>query len=157
LNFLLSGSPAITEKVKPYLNYGGAAAIWEFGEKVAAANVAKLCNNFLIASVIESMAEAMQLAERSGLDKQKWVEMITGSLFNAPVYHTYSDVLLKEAYQPAQFYLRLGLKDINLALEQAAQVKTPMPLAEQLKRQMESCIAQGLGEYDWAAMALALK
>jgi 3-hydroxyisobutyrate dehydrogenase-like beta-hydroxyacid dehydrogenase len=157
LNFLLSGDPNITEKVKPFLNYGGAAAIWEFGEMVAAANVAKLCNNFLIASAIESMAEAMQLAERSGLDKQKWVEMITRSLFNAPVFHTYSEVLLKEAYQPAQFYLHLGLKDINLTLEQAAQVKTSMPLAEQLKKQLESCIALGLGEYDWAAVSLALK
>jgi 3-hydroxyisobutyrate dehydrogenase-like beta-hydroxyacid dehydrogenase len=157
LNFLLSGDPAITEKVKPYLNYGGATAIWEFGEKVAAANVVKLCNNFLIASAIESLAEAMQLAELSGLDKQKWVEMITQSLFNAPVFHTYSEVLLKEAYQPAQFSLLLGLKDINLVLDQAVLVRTPMPVAEQLKKQMEACVARGWGEYDWAAMALALQ
>ena len=157
LNFLVSGDPVVVEKTKPYLFRGGAEAIWEFGEKVSDANVAKLCNNFLAVSVIESIAEAMQLAGKSGLDKQQWINMITNSLFNAPIYRTYSDVLLKEAYLPAHFYLRLGLKDVNLALQQAAKVQAPMPVGEQLKKQMDSCVAKGWGEYDWTALALALK
>ena len=157
LNFLVSGDIAAVEKVKPYLLYGGAEAVWEFGERASAANVAKLCNNFLLVSAIESMAEAMQLAEKSGLDKEQWTNMITNSLFNAPVYHTYSDVLLKETYLPAQFYLRHGLKDVNLALQQAAKVGTPMPVGGQLKKQLDSCVAKGWGEYDWTAIALALR
>jgi 3-hydroxyisobutyrate dehydrogenase-like beta-hydroxyacid dehydrogenase len=102
------------------------------------------------------MAEAIRLAEKSGLEKQQWIHMITNSLFNAPVYRTYSELLLNETYLPAQFYLKLGLKDINLALQQAEKAGTPMPVGEQLKKQMETGVEKGYGEYDQTAIALAL-
>jgi 3-hydroxyisobutyrate dehydrogenase-like beta-hydroxyacid dehydrogenase len=156
LNFLVSGNPNAVQKIKPYLLQAGGEGIWEFGEKASSANVAKLCNNFLIISAIESMAEAMRLAEKSGLEKQQWINMITNSLFSAPIYRTYSELLLNGTYLPAQFYLKLGLKDINLALRQAANVETPMPVGEQLKKQMDASIAKGYGEYDQTAIALAL-
>jgi 3-hydroxyisobutyrate dehydrogenase-like beta-hydroxyacid dehydrogenase len=156
LNFLVSGNPDAVQKIKPYLLQAGGEGIWEFGEKASLANVAKLCNNFLIISAIESMAEAMRLADKSGLDKQQWINMITKSLFSAPIYRTYSELLLNETYLPAQFYLKLGLKDINLALQQAAKIETPMPVGEQLKKQMSTSIARGYGEYDQTAIALAL-
>lgn len=156
LNFLVSGNADAIQKIKPYLLQAGGERIWEFGEGASLANVAKVCNNFLIISAIESMAEAMRLAEKSGLDKQEWINMITNSLFSAPIYRTYSELLLNETYLPAQFYLKLGLKDINLALQQAAKVKTPMPVGEQLKQQMNTSIGKGYGEYDQTAIALAL-
>jgi 3-hydroxyisobutyrate dehydrogenase-like beta-hydroxyacid dehydrogenase len=157
LNFLVSGNANAVQKIKPYLLQAGGEAIWEFGENASLANVVKLCNNFLIISAIESMAEAMRLAEKSGVDKQQWINMITNSLFSAPIYRTYSELLLNETYLPAQFYLKHGLKDINLALQQAAKVETAMPVGEQLKNQMNTSIAKGYGEYDQTAIALALE
>jgi len=156
LNFLVSGNSDAVQKIKPFLLQAGGEGIWEFGEKASLANVAKLCNNFLIISAIESMAEAIRLAEKSGLDKQQWINMITNSLFSAPIYRTYSELLLNETYLPAQFYLKLGLKDINLALQQASNVQTPMPVGEQLKKQINTSIEKGYGEYDQTAIALAL-
>ncbi|HVZ55204.1 MAG TPA: NAD(P)-dependent oxidoreductase [Chitinophagaceae bacterium] len=156
LLFLASGPAAAVATVKPYLLQCGALGVWEFGEEVGAANVAKLCNNYLIASAIESMAEALRLARKSGLDTQQWMNMITQTLFNAPVYINYGNLLMKEVYEPASFYLRLGLKDVNLVLEQASTAGTPMPVAEQLKRQLDTCMAMGLGEQDWTAIARAL-
>lgn len=156
LNFLVSGNSEAIQKIKTYLLQAGGEGIWEFGEKASLANVAKLCNNFLIISAIESMAEAMRLAEKSGLNKQQWINMITNSLFSAPIYRTYSELLLNETYLPAQFYLKLGLKDINLALQQASNVETPMPVGEQLKKQMNASMDKGYAEYDQTAIALAL-
>jgi 3-hydroxyisobutyrate dehydrogenase-like beta-hydroxyacid dehydrogenase len=156
LNFLVSGNPDAVQKIKPYLLQAGGEAVWEFGEKASFAHVAKLCNNFLVISVIECLAEAIRLAEKSGLDKQEWINMNINSLFNAPVYRTYSELLLNETYLPPQFYLKLGLKDINLALQQAEKINTPMPVGEQLKKQMEAGVAKGYGEYDQTAIALAL-
>ena len=157
LNFLVSGNAAAVQNVKPFLTDCGAAGIWEFGEQVAAANVAKLCNNYLIVAAIEAMSEAIELAEKSGIDKQQWANMITQTLFSAPVYINYSKLLLAENYLPAGFFLRLGLKDVNLVLEQARVVEAKMPLADVAKKQFESCIRKGLGEYDWTAVRMALK
>jgi 3-hydroxyisobutyrate dehydrogenase-like beta-hydroxyacid dehydrogenase len=156
LNFLISGDADAVKKVKPYLTWCGAAGIWEFGEKVIAANVAKLCNNFLIVAAIEAMAEAIELAESSGIDKQQWLSMITQTLFNAPVYINYGKLLSNETYLPAGFFLRLGLKDVNLVLQQAGKTGADMPTAELAKKQFETCMAKGLGEYDWTAIRLAL-
>jgi 3-hydroxyisobutyrate dehydrogenase-like beta-hydroxyacid dehydrogenase len=158
LNFLVSGDAALIAMVKPFLTDGGAAGIWEFGSELSAANVAKLCNNFLIVSAIEAMAEGMNLAGKSGLDTTKWYEMITQTLFNAPIYVNYGNMLLKETYkQPGGFALRLGLKDVNLVLQQAETAGTEMPTAQTVKKQMDKCMADGLSESDWTAVAMALK
>ncbi len=67
------------------------------------------------------------------------------------------NILLKEAYQPANFSLRLGLKDVNLVMEQAAETNAPMMFGKALQERLQQCVANGLGEYDWTAIALALK
>ncbi len=157
LNFLVSGEASIIAIIKPFLTDGGAAGIWEFGSEVNAANVAKLCSNFLIISAIEAVAEGINLANKSGIDATKWMNMLTQTLFTSPIYVNYGNILLKEAYQPAGFALRLGLKDVNLVLEQSKEANVPMPTGELLKKQLAACIENGLGDHDWTAIALALK
>jgi len=157
INFLASGDAAIIQIIKPLLTDGGGAGIWEFGAEVSAANVAKLCSNFLIISAIEAMAEAVNLANKSGIDATKWHAMLTQTLFTSPVYVNYGNMLLKEAYTPGGFALRLGLKDVNLVLQQAEKANAKMPTAELAKHQLDACMQQGLSEHDWTAIALALK
>ena len=157
LNFLVSGEKKAIEMIKPLLQDAGGAGVWEFGNEIAAANVAKLCSNFLIVSAIESIAEAINLAKKSGVDAAAWINMITQTLFAAPVYINYSNLLLKEMFQPAGFALRLGLKDVNLVMEQSNEVKAEMPVGKLMQQRLNECVAKGLGDYDWTAMALTLK
>lgn len=157
LNFLVSGEKEIIEKIKPLLQDAGGTAVWEFGNEPAAANVAKLCSNSLIISAIESMAEAINLAKKSGIDAETWMNMITQSVFAAPVYINYGNILIKEKYQPAGFTLRLGLKDINLIMEQSRELDVEMPIGQLMQKRFNEGIANGLGEYDWTALALMLK
>jgi len=157
LNFLVSGEKDTIEKVKPLLHDAGGAAVWEFGDQPAAANVAKLCSNSLIISAIESMAEAIGLAKKSGIDAETWMNMITQSVFAAPVYINYGNILIKEKYQPAGFTLRLGLKDINLVMEQSREKNAEMPIGELMQKRFNEGVANGLGEHDWTAVALMLK
>ena len=157
LNILVSGKQEIVEKIKPLLQDAGAAGIWEFGNEVAAANVAKLCNNSLMVSAIESMAEAINLARKSGIDANTWMNMITQSIFAAPVYINYGNILVKEMYQPAGFTLRLGLKDVNLVMEQSREVNANMPIGQLMQKRFNEGIASGLGDHDWTAVALLLK
>ena len=157
LNFLVSGEQAIIETIKPLLLQAGGVGIWEFGSETSAANVAKLCTNFLIVSAIESMAEGINLAKKSGIDSATWINMITQTMFSAPVYLNYSNILLKEIFQPAGFALKLGLKDVNLVMQQSTEIDAEMPIGRLLQQRLRECVANGLGDYDWTAMALALK
>ena len=157
LNFLVSGDKHAIDIAKPLLQQSGASAIWEFGNEVEAAHVAKLCSNFLVISSIEAIAEGIHLAKKSGIDATKWINMLTQTLFNAPVYINYSNILLKEAYQPPGFSLRLGLKDINLVLEQAMITDAKMPFGKTLNKQLNDSVQNGLGEHDVTALALTLQ
>jgi 3-hydroxyisobutyrate dehydrogenase-like beta-hydroxyacid dehydrogenase len=157
LNYLASGDKEIIQKVRPLLLHAGGANVWEFGEGADAANVAKVCSNFLSAAAIESMAEGSQLAKKSGLDAGSWMSMLTQTLFNSPIYINYSAILLDEIFQPAAFSMRLGLKDANLVLEQASAVQAKMPFGNAIQKQLTDSMKNGLGEYDWTAVALRLK
>lgn len=157
LNFLVSGEHAIIEIIKPLLQQAGGIGIWEFGNEPEAANVAKLCTNFLIVSAIESMAEGINLAQKSGIDSTTWISMITQTLFAAPVYINYSNILLKEIFQPAGFALKLGLKDVNLVIRQSTEVNAQMPIGKLMQQRLNKCVEDGLGDHDWTAVALALK
>jgi 3-hydroxyisobutyrate dehydrogenase-like beta-hydroxyacid dehydrogenase len=157
LNFLVSGNGGVIKKIKPLLEACGAAGIRELGDRIVSANIVKLCSNYMIIAAIQAMAEGIQLAEKSGIDAQEWMGMLTRGLFSAPVYINYGNLLLNKTYQPAAFSLKLGLKDVNLVLQQATTVGAHMPLGELVKRQLNECVSKGLGEYDWTAIALALK
>jgi 3-hydroxyisobutyrate dehydrogenase-like beta-hydroxyacid dehydrogenase len=157
LNFLVSGRKDAIDKIKPLLEDAGGDGVWEFGDDVATANVAKLCNNSLIVSAIESLAEALNLAKKSGIDTHTWMNMITQSIFAAPVYINYGNLLLKETYQPPGFTLRLGLKDVNLVMEQSREVNAEMPIGQLMQKRFNEGIATGLGDHDWTAVAMMLK
>ncbi len=158
LNFLISGEKQAIEIVKPFLYYTGAVGVWEFGDEVSSANIAKLCSNFLIISAIEeAMAEGIQLAKKSGIDANAWMHMMTHTFLNAPVYINYGNIILQEKYLPAGFTLKLGLKDVNLVLGQASAVNAKMPFGNVLHQQFSQSIEKGLQEHDWIAIADVLK
>jgi len=157
LVFLVSGDNHAVETAKTLLQQAGAASVWEMGNEPEAANVAKLCSNLLIVSAIEAMAEGIQLAEKSGIDAAKWMNMLQQTLFNAPIYINYGNILLKKAYQPAGFSLRLGLKDVNLMVSQASSANAKLPFGQLLQKRLKEDVENGLAEHDWTAIALALK
>jgi len=157
INFLISGDSASIQTVKPLLEQAGAAGIWEFGSEVGAANVAKLCSNYLILAAMEAMAESINLAQRSKIDTELWLSMLTQTYFNAPAYINYSKLIVQEAYQPAAFSLRLGLKDMSLVLQQAQSVHAGMPVGQQIQGLLQKSLDEGLGEHDVTAVAQTIK
>lgn len=151
----LSGPTTAKERVKPILEAMG-QGIFDFGEEPGAANVVKLAGNFLLASAIEALAEALALAEKNGVDRMKLTSMLSRTLFDCPAYKTYGEAIAQERYQPAGFQLSLGLKDINLVLQAAADSTMPMPLASLLHDRFLAMVAQGHAHLDWAAVALGV-
>lgn len=152
LNFLVSGDPAIIETVKPLLQDAGGVNAWEFGADHGAANVAKLCSNFLILSSVAAMAEGITLARKSGIDANQWMQMLTQTVFNSLIHNSYGANLLKEAYVPAGFSLAMALKDANLVLQQAQTAGTPMAVGQITQELLQQGVANGLGEQDVVAV-----
>jgi 3-hydroxyisobutyrate dehydrogenase-like beta-hydroxyacid dehydrogenase len=123
------------------------------GERPEAANVVKLSGNFLITSVLESLGEAFALIRKWDIDQQRYLEILTNSLFSAPIYKTYGPIIAAQRYEPAGFKLSLGLKDVRLALEAAEAKDMPMPIASLVRDHFLAAIAQGDGDADWSALA----
>lgn len=123
------------------------------GEEAPAANLVKITANFLITTVIESLAEAFALIRKSGVDPAKFLEVVTGTLFSAPIYRTYGAMIAADNFEPVGFRMPLGMKDNRLALEAAEAAAVPMPIASLVRDRMLAATAQGMGEADWAAIA----
>lgn len=127
-------------------------------EKPEAANLVKLSGNFLIASVIETLGEAMALVGKAGVDAHRYLEVLTSTLFGAPVYETYGRLLAEGQFEPAGFAAALGAKDIRLVLAAAETLRVPLPTASLLRDRFLTVLANGGDTLDWSAIgALAAK
>jgi 3-hydroxyisobutyrate dehydrogenase-like beta-hydroxyacid dehydrogenase len=117
-----------------------------------AANLVKLSGNFLIASVIESLGEALALVGKAGVDKNEYINILTSTLFGAPVYATYGKLIADAKFEPPAFAAPLGLKDICLALAAGEQLRVPLPLASLLRDRFLTLLANGGDRLDWSAI-----
>ncbi len=152
LFIVAAGDKAAIERYKPLLETLG-QRVFVIGDRPEMANVVKLSGNFLIASVIESLGEAIALTRKYGVDPHEYVEFLTSTLFAAPVYKTYGGIIADEKYQPAGFKLRLGLKDVRLALAAAEAVDAPLPFASVIRDHILTGIARGMEDLDWSSVA----
>ena len=116
------------------------------------ANLVKLSGNFLIASVIESLGEAMALVSKAGVDRHEYLELLTSTLFPAPAYQTYGELLAREQFEPAGFAAHLGLKDVRLVLTAGEHLQVPMPIASLLRDRFLTLLAGGGRDLDWSAL-----
>ncbi len=145
-----SGPAAAKQRAEPIQNAIG-QGLFDFGEDPGAANVVKLCGNFMVAATIETLAEMLTLAEKSGVSKKAVAEMI-GKF--SPLHAGYANQIAEQRFEPAGFRLTLGLKDVNLILQMAAAGTTPLPLGSLLHDRWVSAVAKGRGDLDWSAIAL---
>jgi 3-hydroxyisobutyrate dehydrogenase-like beta-hydroxyacid dehydrogenase len=122
-------------------------------EDAPAANLVKLSGNFLTSTVIESLAECFALMRKAGVDPEKFQEVLTNSLFSAPVYKTYGAMVAADKFEPAGFKLPLGFKDNRLLLAAAEEASVPMPMASLIHDRFVAAMAQGLENADWSAVA----
>jgi 3-hydroxyisobutyrate dehydrogenase-like beta-hydroxyacid dehydrogenase len=122
------------------------------GEVPPAANLVKLSGNFLIASVLEVLGEAMALIRKAGIDPRRYAELMTATLFTGPVFTNYGGLIANERYRPAGFAALLGEKDIRLALAAAETLRVPMPLASLVHDRLQTLIGHGGEQLDWSAI-----
>lgn len=154
LNILAAGDPDALAVAQPLFDVLGQKT-WNFGERPERAVAAKLAVNFMIASAIGAMGEAVALVQGYEVDKAEFLDLVTSTAFAAPVYQGYGSAMARERFEPAGFKLALGLKDVRLAMEAAEQVNVPLPLASTLRDTHIESLAHGEGHLDWAALSRA--
>ena len=122
------------------------------------ANLVKLSGNFLIATVIESLGEAMALTEKGGIDRHQYLELLTSSIFNVPIYKNYGAMIAGRSFEPAGFAAELGQKDLRLVMAAAETLSVPLPFAGILRDRFLELAAHGGEHLDWSAVgSLAAK
>lgn len=126
---------------------------FHFGDKPSNANLVKLSGNFLIASTIEALSQAMALVAKGGLDQHQYLDFLTSTLFAAPVYKTYGGLIADKKYSPAGFAAPLGLKDVRLALAAGEGLRVPLPLASLVRDRLLRLLAEGGEQLDWSAIS----
>jgi 3-hydroxyisobutyrate dehydrogenase-like beta-hydroxyacid dehydrogenase len=152
LNIVAAGDAMAIDTVQPLFDAIGQKT-WRFGDEAPRANAVKLAGNFMIAAAIESMAEATAMVGGYGVSAGALLELLTGTLFNAPVFNTYGALIAEQRFDPPGFKLYLGLKDVRLALAAGEGAHTPMPIASVIRDALLEAIAHGDSELDWAALA----
>jgi 3-hydroxyisobutyrate dehydrogenase-like beta-hydroxyacid dehydrogenase len=124
------------ERVRPLLEAMGAQGIFDFGEGAGTATLVKLLGNFLIVSAGYSMREALLMAEHNGVDPKAVVDMLTSTLFSAPIYQSYGKRIAQNAAPFNQS--AIPLKDVGLFKKTAQQVESPTPVASLLYNLLRS-------------------
>jgi 3-hydroxyisobutyrate dehydrogenase-like beta-hydroxyacid dehydrogenase len=125
-----AGAARDKERARPVLAALGAEHVFDLGESFGAALATKLAGNFMIISAVRTFAEAMEMAIRAGADPARVVDMLTTTLFAAPIYKSYGQRLLASLAQTGTvgtgFVSRIPDKDLGLFVETAGSLDTPI-------------------------------
>jgi 3-hydroxyisobutyrate dehydrogenase-like beta-hydroxyacid dehydrogenase len=152
LFIIAAGAPQVLEPLVPLFDTIGQRT-FVVSEQPHAANLVKLSGNFLLASAIETVSEAVALVAKAGVDRLQYVDILTSTLFAAPAYQTYGGLIARREFEPAGFAATLGLKDVRLVLAAAEQLQVPLQVASVLRDRLLTLVATGGGHLDWSAVA----
>src|SRR5882672_10729450 len=101
--FIVAAGDAATVDVCQPLFRAMGQKTFPIGTEPSAANLVKLSGNFLLASAIEALGEAVALIGKAGIDKRAYVEILTSTVFNAPAYKIYGGLIAQSKFEPAAF------------------------------------------------------
>jgi 3-hydroxyisobutyrate dehydrogenase-like beta-hydroxyacid dehydrogenase len=151
LFIVAAGDPSAVAACQPLFDVLGQKTS-TIGAEPSAANLVKLTANFLQASVIESLGEAIALIGKAGIDRRAYVDLLTSTIFTSPAYKIFGPLIAAGTFGTAAFAAPLGYKDIRLALAAAENLRVPMPLASLLHDRFLRLFAEGGEKLDWSAI-----
>jgi 3-hydroxyisobutyrate dehydrogenase len=154
LLFLVGGSAEALEIARPALAVMSRAIV-HLGPTGSGA-LLKLVNNFLCGVQAASLAEAMALIEKSGLDRTKSLEVLTAGAPGSPLLKTLAARMTARDYTP-NFTLKLAAKDMNYAVGEGRRHGVPLSTVAPVLELYQRAIAGGHGEDDFASVVEALR
>ncbi|GIV77797.1 MAG: 2-hydroxy-3-oxopropionate reductase [Litorilinea sp.] len=154
LSIMVGGDAQALEQVKPILQAMGKTIVHVGGP--GAGQVAKVCNQIVIAVTIEAVAEALVLAARAGVDPALVREALLGGYAYSRVLEGHGERFLQHHFEPG-FKTRLQVKDLNIALETGRSYGVPLLGTALVHQLYMSLMARGKGEADHAILVTLLE
>ena len=149
---LAAGAEADLARCQPVFEALG-QGVFPLGERPATAHALKLAGNTLLVTVVEALGEVFAFGEKAGIPPETALKVLNTALLKSPLAEAYGAAVVKELFDPAGFALRLGLKDVSLALRAAEAYQAPMPLASVLRDRLLTATARGYGDLDLSALS----
>lgn len=154
LSFLVGGPAELLERVRPALAAMG-SNIAHVGPSGSGALV-KLINNFLCGVQVASLAEALSMAERSGLDSRQVAQILGAGSPGSPLVRMIGQRMVDCAYEP-NFLVPLMAKDLTYAQAEFARAGLPLESAVVARKPFLAAADRGLGERDIASIIELLR
>src|SRR5271167_2970210 len=111
------------------------------------ANLIKLLGNMMTATTLEVLGEVVAVARKRGVDPGPFLDIMRSTMFGGRAHKIYGDKIVSQSYA-AGFVMPLVLKDVRLALAEAASAGAPMPSVDVVQDRLVTGIARGYGDLD---------
>lgn len=148
-----SGDPTTIATALPSMEALG-ARLWNLGADPRLAAVVKIAVNYSILNALQSIAESVTLVEAGGIDPSTFIEILTHTAFSGSAHKGYGPIIAEKRYRPVGFAMSLGLKDLTLVEDAAAELGVALPVAPVLHELFEAALADTeLAQLDWSAVA----
>lgn len=154
LVLLVGGLPTTLERCRPILS-AMSKTIVHAGE-VGMGSALKLATNLMLAHLSVGFSEGLLLVERSGIDPQRYLEVLEASTFRSPWYRTKAVGMLKREFG-VHFALKHMHKDLRLMLEQGTEAKIALPVTKVIERLFAESEASGKSDLDYSAILAQLE
>jgi 3-hydroxyisobutyrate dehydrogenase-like beta-hydroxyacid dehydrogenase len=149
LSFMVGGDPAVLERVRPYLQAIG-PTVTHVGE-LGLAKSMKIATNLNLASQMLAFSEAVLLAERAGIARERAVEVLLNSVAASPMLKYRAPFVLGMPAEPI-FNVPMAQKDLRLALDLGRASGVPLPSTALAHEWLAAAVGLGLSEYDFAVV-----
>jgi 2-hydroxy-3-oxopropionate reductase len=154
LSIMVGGTDRAFERAQPILGALGKTIV-HVGP-TGAGQVVKICNQVVVAVVIEAVSEALVLGAKAGVDPAGIVMVLQGGLAQTRVLELRSPNLLSGRFDPG-FRVRLHLKDLKNAIELAREAGVVLPATVEVEQLMQRMRIAGRGDYDHSGLVTVLE
>ncbi len=149
LSIMVGGRAETFERVKPLFEAMGRNIV-HVGDN-GAGQVAKACNQIVVALTIEAVAEALTFARKNGVDGGKVREALLGGFAGSKILEVHGKRMLDRDYAPG-FKTRLHRKDLGIVMQTAQGLGLPLPGAALVMQHLDALMAAGDAELDSSAV-----
>jgi 3-hydroxyisobutyrate dehydrogenase-like beta-hydroxyacid dehydrogenase len=149
LSIMVGGDAEVFERVKPVLEAIG-PRVFHLGPYGAAVTM-KIAINLSLAVQMLAFSEGVLLAEKSGIPREKAVEVMLASVIASPMV-AYRGPFVLEQPEEAWFDCHMMQKDLNLALELGRELEVPLPTTAVTNELLTAANGMGVGDKDFAVL-----
>lgn len=149
LSIMVGGRDEDVERARPLLDVMGSTVV-HLGP-VGAGQSVKAANQVVVGAVFQALAEALNLTDRAGIDREKVVTVLQGGLAHTRCLELRKENYLTRSFEPG-FRIELHHKDLGIALDAGRAAGVPMPVTSLVREFMGSMVARGQGRMDHSGL-----